>query len=306
MNAGHKALKRQMLIINRLTRAGMPVAADDIIDYLEKNVKIYDYSYPEERGSRMRLLQRDIKSISDTFKIQIGRSGKSSYEITDKDEDWIVSYERLFADFDLLTALNPDSDINRYIKPERSRNKGSELLFEILWAIKKRCVVEFDYVNYRQGGRERHHTFAPHFLKEDQGLWYMAGYESGKYFIFALDRIRNLTLTDDTFKFDESLDIEENFKDSFGIWADPDIPVEDIELRYDSVDGCFLKAKPLHPSQVIIADTADEFRIRLRLRITNDFVMALLSRARSLEVISPAHLRERVRDTFREAYERNS
>ncbi|MDE6298124.1 MAG: hypothetical protein K2M10_00560, partial [Muribaculaceae bacterium] len=62
MNAGHEALKRQMLIINRLTRAGMPVAADDIIDYLEKNVKIYDYSYPEERGSRMRLLQRDIKS----------------------------------------------------------------------------------------------------------------------------------------------------------------------------------------------------------------------------------------------------
>lgn len=306
MNAGHEALKRQMLIINRLTRAGMPVAADDIIDYLEKNVKIYDYSFPEVRRSRLRLLERDIKSISDTFKIQINRSGKSSFEITDRDEDWIVSYERLFADFDLLTALNPDSDLNRYIKPERSRNKGSELLFEILWAIKKRRVIEFDYVNYRQGSRERHHTFAPHFLKEDQGLWYMAGYENGRYIIFALDRIKNLTLTDETFKFDESLDIEESFKDSFGIWADPEIPVEDIELRYDSVDGCFLKARPLHPSQVIISDTPEEFRITLRLRITNDFVMALLSRARSLEVIRPLHLRERVRDTFEKALARNS
>nr|WP_239416251.1 WYL domain-containing protein [Bacteroides sp. An322] len=37
----------------------------------------------------------------------------------------------------------------------------------------------------------------------------------------------------------------------------------------------------------------------------NDFVMELLSRSRSLEVISPLHLRERVRSIYEEALKRN-
>ena len=54
-----------------------------------------------------------------------------------------------------------------------------------------------------------------------------------------------------------------------------------------------------------MTDNADEFRIKVHLRITNDFVMELLSRSRSLEVISPPHLRERVRKVYEEALKRN-
>lgn len=253
----------------------------------------------------MRLLQRDIKSISDTFRIVIEKKDKYSYVMTDR-EKWLVDYDRLFADFDLLTAVNPDSYVNRHVIPERSRNRGSHYLRDILLAIKDNYIIEFDYVNYRAGGRERHHKLAPHFLKEDQGLWYVVGYENGKLLLFGLDRIKNLEPTDEKFKFDDTLDIEKNFKDSYGIWADPEIPTEEIELRYDALDGSFLKARPLHPSQKIITDSSEEFRVTLRLKITNDFVMALLSRARSLEVIRPAHLRERIRSTLAEALARHS
>jgi len=41
------------------------------------------------------------------------------------------------------------------------------------------------------------------------------------------------------------------------------------------------------------------------LRITNDFVMELLSRSRSVEVIAPHTLRTRLYDTLRQAAERN-
>lgn len=306
MNVLNDAIKRQMHVIEKLGRSGMPVSADDLMAYLERKSFTAGFSYPEERKSRMKLLQRDIASIADTFRIQIGRAGKSAYEIKDEDKDWVVRYERLFADFDMLTALHPDSDVNRYVKPERSRNMGSEHLFEVLRAIKDRAVIEFDYVNYRAGGRERHHVLAPHYLKEDQGLWYAVGYEKGRLTLFALDRMRNLEATDEEFTFDEELDLEAYFKDSFGIWADPEMPAEEIELRYDALDGSFLKARPLHPSQEVLADTDEEFRIRLRVKVTNDFVMALLARARSLEVIRPAHLRERIRATLEEALHRNS
>lgn len=205
-----------------------------------------------------------------------------------------------------MTAINPDSYINRYVIHERSRNRGSNYLKEILPAIKERYIIEFDYINYRAGCRERHHVIAPHFLKEDQGLWYVAGLENGKLMLFGLDRIKNLEITDENFKYDGSIDLEQHFKDSFGIWADPMKPTEEIELRYDALDGSFLKARPLHPSQKIIKDNADEFRIILQLKITNDFVMALLSRTRSLEVIRPQHLRERIRITLSKALKRNS
>lgn len=305
MNAINETLKRQLLIINKLQNAGIPISADILISYLENESLIAGFSYPDERKSRMRLLQRDIKSISDTFRIVIEKKDKYSYVMTDR-EKWLVDYDRLFADFDLLTAVNPDSYVNRHVIPERSRNRGSHYLRDILLAIKDNYIIEFDYVNYRAGGRERHHKLAPHFLKEDQGLWYVVGYENGKLLLFGLDRIKNLEPTDEKFKFDDTLDIEKNFKDSYGIWADPEIPTEEIELRYDALDGSFLKARPLHPSQKIITDSSEEFRVTLRLKITNDFVMALLSRARSLEVIRPAHLRERIRSTLAEALARHS
>lgn len=335
MNAVNEAIIRQMLIINKLDRAGMPVSADNLMAFLENHAYSHPFPYPENRKSRMRLLQRDINSIRNTFKIDIARSGRSEYEIKSKDIDWAATYERLFNDFDLLTAIHPDVDINKYVKPERSRNKGSEHLFVILKAIKDRSIIEFDYVNYRAGCREKHHRLAPHFLKEDQGLWYVGGYviknldygndendykrntlkyygndkikyNKDKLLLFGLDRIRNLDITDDEFIFDASLDPNESFKDSYGIWADPATPTEEVELRYDALDGSFLKARPLHPSQKVIVDNTDEFRITLRLKITNDFVMALLSRARSLEVIRPAHLRERIRSTLSDALTRNS
>ena len=124
---------------------------------------------------------------------------------------------------------------------------------------------------------------------------------------FGNDRIRNLPILDNEhYNRDAMIDIHSLFRDCYGIWDQTDIPVEDIELRYDALDGKFLKSVPLHHSQQVLADTPDEFRIALRLRITNDFVMELLSRSRSLEVIRPLHLRERVRQIYEDALKRNS
>ena len=39
--------------------------------------------------------------------------------------------------------------------------------------------------------------------------------------------------------------------------------------------------------------------------ITNDFVMAVLSRSRSVEVIKPLHLRQRIHEILKQALDRN-
>lgn len=294
-----------MRVVRRLSRSEGPVEADDMLEYIERDRALNCYDYPAERKSRMRLLQRDIEDIEEMFGIRIERAGKSAYRLAERSLGAAIDYDRLFADFDILTSLNPDGDVSKYILPERSRYAGSEHLSPLLTAIKESVRVQFDYTNVRKGGTVKRHEASPLFLKEDQRRWYLIGQTEKGVRLFALDRMSGLRLTGEGFSRDEGFDPEAMFRDSFGIWSDPDIPVEDVELRYDALDGSFLKTVPLHHSQQVIADTPDEFRIRVRLRITNDFVMELLSRSRSLEVISPEHLRRRVHDVMEAGAERN-
>ena len=121
-----------------------------------------------------------------------------------------------------------------------------------------------------------------------------------------MERISRVELKISKFKPKKTKDILHIFDDSFGIWADENMPVEDIVIRYDKLDSRFVKSMPLHSSQYIIEENENSLTIGLQLRITNDFVMALLARSRSMEVIAPLSLRQRVEDIYLEALKRNT
>ena len=190
---------------------------------------------------------------------------------------------------------------------EHRRPPLGECFEEILDAIRNRDIIEFSYEHFRDNGRISKHIISPHFLKESQQRWYLVGYNmEDKLRVYALERMTYVKLYKGLkFKPKNTKDILKLFDDSFGVWVDETIDVEDVVIRYDKLDGEFVNSMPLHPSQHIIDSTENSVTIGLRLRITNDFVMALLSRSRSLEVIAPLSLRQRVERVFREALERN-
>lgn len=129
--------------------------------------------------------------------------------------------------------------------------------------------------------------------------------DNGTTKLFGLDRISRLEITEDKFKRDSSISAEELFDECYGIWNDLSSPLEEIELKYDALDGAFLKSVPLHSSQKVLVDNDNEFRITVRLRITRDFIMTLLSRSRSVEVIKPLHLRKDISQIAQECADRN-
>lgn len=147
----------------------------------------------------------------------------------------------------------------------------------------------------------------PYFLKESQQRWYLIGYDvDDKLKAFGLDRFSSLRILFwERFKRDDTIDIPALFRESYGIWNNPEDPVEEIVIKYDALDGAFVKTMPLHTTQELLDDTPDGITIRLRLRITNDFVMALLTRSRSVEVVKPTSLRKQVYKVYQEALERN-
>lgn len=297
-------IQRLLMIINKLEGLNKYVPGDELVQYIEKNMRL---RYGPTAGYSIRTIQRDFNNIEDIFGITIGHKKEVGYYIADREQASGDRYEELLYNFDILAALDAESGLSKYVLAEHHRPVGSDNLIPLMDAIRNGCSVEFDYTLFRHNNQLLHKTVAPHFLKESRQRWYLLGVDNDVLKSFAIERITNLVcLTERSFKRNDSFDVESMFKDCFGIWDQTDIPVEDVILSYDPLDGRFLKSVPLHHSQEILKDTEHEFQIKIRLRITNDFVMELLSRSRSLTVLEPLSLRKRIHDIYNEAIERNA
>lgn len=302
MNQNMGRLIRYILIIQKLSGKKKFTPVDELISFLNLQMELRGF----EVGLSVRTLQRDIAEIESMFEIEIKNRRGEGYYIADRTEDTDLRYEELLLNFDLLTSLNHTGDISGFIIPEHHRPKGAESIPSIIHAIKNTNVIRFDYKLIRKENRIISKTVNPHYLKESLGLWYLVAIdEMGNLRNYAVDRISNLEIFPSRFKRDGTLDPNSLFLNSYGIWDDESIPIENIELSYSPLDGYFLKATPLHSSQEVIIDNEEEFRIRLKIRITNDFVMALLARSNSLTVISPISLRERINNIYQQALNRN-
>lgn len=294
---------RYFLIINRLSGLQKYVRKDDFLSYLIYQMELRGFVVD---NLSVRTLQRDIKDIEEIFGIVIKNKRDFGYYISEKDEYSEIRYKDLLMNFDMLTSVSDDCLSTGFIIPEHHRPKGSDQIPALLKAIKESSVIEFTYTLVRKANKSIFKTVKPYFLKESLGLWYLVCLdERNELRTFGIDRISNLVITGSNFKKDQSIEPEKLFRHSYGIWDDPDVPVEEVELSYSPLDGSFLKVTPLHWSQEILRDNDSEFRIRLHIRITNDFVMALLSRSKSLTVIKPDSLKQQIRTIYEKALERN-
>lgn len=302
MGSRTEGLQRLLVIINKLKGKKRYIPARELKRYIAEAMEMRGYS-----GKSGRTLERDIDDIQSLFGITIAYAKREQgYYIKEEDENIPERYGQLLQNFDLLNALEGDTNLSTYVLAEHHRPLPSECLPMLISAIKHTHPVVFRYTLVRQGDKVEEKKVLPHYLKESNQRWYLLAYDEGVLKTFGVDRIRDLRIcASETFKRNMDINVDELFRDCYGIWNQPDIPVEDVELKYDALDGKFLKSVPLHHSQQVLVDNADEFRIKVRLRITNDFVMELLSRSRSLEVVSPLHLRERVRKIYEEALKRN-
>lgn len=303
MNQNMGRLIRYILIIQKLSGKRKYIPADELISYLNLQMELRGY----EVGLSIRTLQRDIKDIAEMFDVEIRNYRGYGYYVDERSEETDIRYQEVLMNFDLLTSMNQSSQSVGFILPEHHRPKGSDSIPILISAIKELRFVEFDYILVRKDNKLISKSVKPHFLKESLGLWYLLALdEHDTLKAYGIDRMQNINVADKTFKRDETIKPDELFKHSYGIWDDPSMPVEEIELLYSPLDGKFIKTTPLHSSQKILIDNDIEFRISLRLRITNDFVMALLSRSASLTVIKPPSLRARIREIYKEAIERNN
>ncbi|MBE6232610.1 MAG: WYL domain-containing protein [Bacteroidales bacterium] len=299
-NAYH--LKRLSLLVGKLS--GKYVPQEELLRHVESQVAA---SFPSSTGYSLRTLQRDFKTLRESFGIDVRFRDGYGYYLVEGAPD-TEGYKSMLQNFELLSSIYSDSVMQKFVIPEHRRITVDVELGDIFTALRENRCLSFEYVYFRYGNSVASKEIHPYCLKESQRRWYIVGKDckDGVMKCFALDRMRSAEVHDGKFVRDENLDVPALFRESYGIWNDMNDPVEEVILHYDALDGAFVKTLPLHETQEVLEDSPENgLTIRLRLRITNDFVMELLSRSRSLEVVSPQHLRERVRGIYESALKRN-
>lgn len=273
--------------------------------FIELNATWKDSEDNVEGGDLLqRTLQRDIQVIREVYNIEIKcNRSTNEYEIT---EDNDLYAQNLLEAFDVFRALQNYGNLSEMIQFEKRLPAGTEYLSPLLGAIKEKRQVKLHYYKFwDRSSQTQERTIEPYLLKEAQRRWYVLAWDVEKEAlrVFGLDRIKHL---DDErgvkFQHPVPKDVEHYFDDSFGAWVDNErTQAEEVVLAFrkfptDTVfipnPAKYLEAMPLHSSQEILKDEEEAIVLRLRIKITPDFIKELLSYGKQVEVLTPAHLQE--------------
>jgi len=254
-------------------------------------------------GFSKRTLQRDIREIRNIFGVDIEYSTKNRGYFISQDEMENMNFQRMIEAFDMFNSLNLAQDLTPFIHLEKRRPQGTENLYGILHAIKNKFQIKISYQKFWEE-EISHRTTEPYALKEFKNRWYILAKDNkdGNIKSFALDRLTNLEITNRTFDLPKTYNIEESYRYCFGIISPNDEEPQEIILSFDPVQGKYIKSLPLHETQEVLFDNEDELQIKLKLCITHDLIMELLSFGDNMKVVKPKALIAEIKTAHQKAF----
>ena len=295
-------ISRYLLILKKL-KVKPYSTYEELQAYIENQ---FDYLQMQDDnlqiGFSKRTLQRDIKEIRNVFGIDIEYSkSEKGYFISQNDNE-NMNFQRMMEAFDMFNSLNLDQDLTPFIHLEKRRPQGTENLYGLLHAIKNRLQIKFTYQKFWEEELSQR-LVEPYALKEFKNRWYIIAKDCKDINIksFALDRLAQLEFTKQTFVYPVNFSVEESYRFCFGIISPNGELPQDIILSFDPFQGKYIKTLPLHDSQQMLIDNSEETRIKLRLCLTHDFLMELLSFGEYLKVIEPLTLVDQVKKSYEKA-----
>ena len=238
---------------------------------------------------------KDIRSIYD-IDIQHD-SSNDVYHIAEEGEHLSNSKNRMLEAYDLFNALNISDHMKDYIRFEQRTPQGTQHFIGILQAIKNAQVLKITHQGF-WADKPKTRQVMPYLLKESKGRWYLVAEDPGDKIIksFGLDRISDSALTKKKFKKMDVDTIDGLFDNCFGIVNPTNKKPENLILSFSPRQGKYVKTYPLHETQSVLVDDDKEYRIQLKLRITEDLIMELLSHGWDLNIIAPPELRKQVKE----------
>ncbi len=292
-------LKKHIWLINTIRRHGK-ISFRELSDLWERNKDMSDYQ-PLHRGTFNRW-REDIREI---MHINIGcqKTGGYLYYITNPDDinedklrQWILDT------FSVGNIIEENLSLKNRILVEEIPS-GLLYLTPIMEAMKENKVIEMTYTSFIKGDTQ---TVAvePYCIKLFEGRWYLLAKPTlkKKLRIYGLDRIKALSILDDSFKLPKDFSAEKYFETMYGIVSE-NLKPQIIILRAYDQHKHYIKSLPIHHSQRLIADNTEYADFELYIAPTYDFIMRLLHDGAWLEVISPVSLRKAIKGWIGDMYD---
>lgn len=293
--AKREVIKRYALIINKLRKR--PATFSEIDDYLKRESELDECKLTVSK----RTFQRDLEEIASIYNIEIVFDAKRQvYHIEYTSDPEIQN--RLLEAFDIFNVLNVADGISGYMQFENRSPKGTENLISFIEAIKNNFQIKFTYRKFVDD--EFSQRFVnPYLLKEFKNRWYVLAKDCKDHIVksFAIDRITELEVINKKFNIDTSYNVEEIYRHCYGIISSTEFEPQEIILSFDAHQGNYIKTLPLHDSQTVLIDNEEELQISLKLYITHDFLMELLSHGDKLKVVKPLFLIDEMKTIFMKA-----
>ncbi len=296
-------ISRYLLILKKL-KAKPYSTYEDLQSYIENQL---DYLQMQDDtlniGFSKRTLQRDLKEIRNVFGIDIEYSKSQKGYFISQDEAENMNFQRMIEAFDMFNSLNLAQDLRPFVHLENRRPQGTENLYGLLHAIKNRLQIKFTYQKFWDETSTLR-LVEPYALKEFKNRWYIIAkdYKDNHIKSFALDRLTNLEITKQHYQYPDNYDIEQSYRYSFGVISPNSSVPQDIILSFSPFQGKYIKTLPLHKTQEVLVDNDEETKIKLKLYLTHDLFMELLSFGDDMKVIEPKSLANDIKEAHKNAY----
>lgn len=251
----------------------------------------------DTEGVSERTIQRYISDIKKYLRIEIEFNSKEDkYEIKEKGEDEILHY--IEAANIVYTMQNIHSVKKHIAFDKRKVKKGIEHYFDIIKAIEKNKKIEFGHINYFDNVK-KDKIVTPLGLKEFKGFWYLIAKEKDSDVIkaYGLDRITYLKESPyDNAESIEDFDINEYYKDCYGIVKFPDEKPQEIKIWATPIKAAYYRANPLHESQKEIEKNDTHSIFSIFVCLTYDLQQEIRSHGENeVKIIEPKNAMDKVR-----------
>jgi predicted DNA-binding transcriptional regulator YafY len=290
-----ETILRYHLIISKLRKH--PVSFNELADFLERESDLHGNTLTKAK----RTIQRDFDAIRSIYNIDIRFDFRRGVYVLDPDENQEKNL-RMVEALDLFNAMKVTENISGIIHFEKRRPQGTENMNGLLHAIQNHVQIEFTYSKYWENVSTQR-IAEPFALKEFKNRWYLVALDHKDLRIktFALDRLTDLEITKRKFQHPQKFDVNEYFKHCFGIITADDEQPQEIVLSFEPFQGKYIKSLPLHESQEVLVDNEHEIRIKIKIYLTHDFLMEILSHGENVKVIEPAGLIEQLKSNYSNA-----
>lgn len=290
-----ETILRYHLIISKLRKH--PVTFNELADFLARESEFHDYNLTKGK----RTIQRDLDDIRSIYNIDIRFDFRRGVYVLEPDVNQEKNL-RMVEALDLFNAMKVTENISGIIHFEKRRPQGTENMNGLLHAIQNRVQIEFTYLKYWED--ESTQRFAePYALKESKNRWYLVAldHKDRRIKTFALDRLTDIEITKCKFLHPQKFDVNEYFKNCFGIITSEAEEPQEIILSFEPTQGKYIKSLPLHESQEVLIDNEQEIRIKIKIYPTHDFLMEILSHGEYVKVIQPVGLIEQLKSIYSNA-----